>query len=48
MDPRDLIRNHGMHGVQDLANVLSRADRKFSLVTGHYEDGPPGKAISNT
>jgi len=38
MDPRDLIRNHGMHGVQDLANVLSRAERKFSLVTGRYED----------
>ncbi len=38
MDPRDLIRNHGMHGVQDLANVLLRAEKRFGLVTGHYED----------
>ena len=38
MDPDDLIRNHGMHGVQDLANVLLRAGREFKLVTGHYKD----------
>ncbi len=38
MDPEDLIRNHGMHGVQDLCNVLRRAGKKFVLVTGHYED----------
>jgi len=30
--------NHGMHGVQDLANVLLRAGRDFHIVTGHYED----------
>ena len=34
----DTTRNHGMHGVQDLANVLLRADRDFHLVTGHYQD----------
>jgi L-arabinose isomerase len=38
MDPKDLIRNHGVHGVQDLANVLGRAGGKFSVVTGHYRD----------
>jgi L-arabinose isomerase len=30
--------NHGMHGVQDLCNVLLRAGRPFHLVTGHYRD----------
>ncbi|HEY53150.1 MAG TPA: arabinose isomerase, partial [Caldilineae bacterium] len=34
----DTTRNHGMHGVQDLANVLLRAGRDFHLVTGHYQD----------
>jgi L-arabinose isomerase len=34
----DTTKNHGMHGVQDLANVLLRAGRRFQIVTGHYED----------
>lgn len=34
----DTTRNHGMHGVQDLANVLLRAGRPFQIVTGHYRD----------
>jgi len=34
----DTNRNHGMHGVQDLANVLLRAGREFHIVTGHYRD----------
>jgi L-arabinose isomerase len=34
----DTTRNHGMHGVQDLANVLLRTGRPFHLVTGHYQD----------
>lgn len=38
MDPSELIRNHGMHGVQDLTNVLLRAGKDFKLVTGHYKD----------
>ncbi len=38
MDPRELIRNHGVHGFQDLANVLNRAGRSFSILTGHYMD----------
>ena len=32
------LRNHGMHGVQDLANVLLRSGRKFHILTGHYKD----------
>jgi len=34
---QDMIDNHGMHGVQDLCNVLSRHGRSFELLTGHYE-----------
>ena len=37
-DAGEILRNHGMHGVQDMANVLLRAGIKFSLVTGHYRD----------
>jgi L-arabinose isomerase len=34
----DTTKNHGMHGVQDLANVLLRAGRRFHIVTGYYRD----------
>ena len=34
----DTTHNHGMHGVQDLANVLLRAGRSFQIVTGHFQD----------
>jgi len=33
-----LLENHGMHGQQDLANVLRRAGRSFQVATGHYRD----------
>ncbi len=35
----DMMNNHGMHGVQDLASVLVRERRPFSLVTGHPGQG---------
>jgi L-arabinose isomerase len=41
--PDVTLKNHGMHGVQDLANVLLRAKREFHILTGHYKDG---KALS--
>ncbi len=34
----ETLWNHGMHGVQDLCNVLLRAGRPIRLVTGHYQD----------
>lgn len=34
----EILRNHGMHGVQDISNVLLRAGAKFHIITGHYED----------
>lgn len=36
--PEVTLRNHGMHGVQDIANVLLRSGRKFNILTGHYKD----------
>ncbi len=33
-----IMANHAMHGVQDLANVLARAGRKFELIAGHHAD----------
>jgi L-arabinose isomerase len=44
-EPNQFIRNHGMHGVQDLANVLIRAKRDFILITGYYKDQETLKEI---
>ena len=38
LEPADTSENHGMHGVQDLANTLLRAGRPFHVVTGFWED----------
>jgi len=35
---QDTTKNHGMHGVQDLCNVLLRAGHCPKLVSGHYRD----------
>ncbi|MFO8006696.1 MAG: hypothetical protein R6V05_03075, partial [Candidatus Brocadiia bacterium] len=35
---RLMIENHGVHGTQDLANVLLRSEVPFSYVTSHVED----------
>ncbi|MGC8805175.1 MAG: L-arabinose isomerase family protein, partial [Candidatus Ratteibacteria bacterium] len=32
----DMMNNHGMHGVQDLASVLLRNNVPFTIITGHY------------
>lgn len=34
----ELGKNHGMHGSQDLCNVLLRAQRPFAMLTGHIDD----------
>jgi len=31
-----MLRNHGMHGVQDLASVMLRAGKAPHIVTGHF------------
>jgi len=37
----ELLRNHGMHGVQDLANVLLRRGKPHHIVTGHFSRQEP-------
>lgn len=44
---QDILENHGMHGVQDLASVLKRESISFSLVTGHFEDNTVKEKIHN-
>ena len=34
----DMFRNHGIHGVQDLASVLRRRSRPYLLCVGHLDD----------
>ena len=34
----EMMNNHGVHGTQDLANVLVRSGVKFHYVTGHVRD----------
>lgn len=36
-DPGDLLHNHGIHGVQDLCNVLLRRGKPFEVEAGHWE-----------
>ncbi len=35
-DPDELMYNHGIHGVQDLCNVLIRRGREFFIEAGHW------------
>lgn len=37
-DSAKMVHNHGVHGTQDLANVLLRAGVRFHYVTGHLHD----------
>jgi len=36
-DPGELMYNHGIHGVQDLCNMLLRKGKHFQLEVGHWE-----------
>lgn len=36
-DPDELMYNHGIHGVQDLCNVLIRRGKPFAIEAGHWE-----------
>lgn len=37
-DPQELLFNHGIHGVQDLCNVLIRRGKRFEIEAGHWKD----------
>ena len=36
-DPAEVMFNHGIHGVQDMCNLLLRNGKDFQIETGHYE-----------
>jgi L-arabinose isomerase len=36
-DPVELMFNHGIHGVQDMCNVLIRNGKDFQIEAGHWE-----------
>jgi len=37
-DPEQLLANHGIHGVQDLASVLRQRGKAYRVVAGHLDD----------
>ena len=37
-DPDEIMYNHGIHGVQDMCNLLLRNNKKFFIAAGHWED----------
>ena len=36
-DPGELLYNHGIHGVQDMCNLLIRNGKRFLIEAGHWE-----------
>lgn len=36
-DPKELMFNHGIHGVQDMCNLLIRKGKPFHIEAGHWE-----------
>ena len=38
VNPERLLYNHGIHGVQDLAAMLRRYNKKYEVIAGHLSD----------
>jgi L-arabinose isomerase len=38
-NPEELLYNHGIHGVQDMCNLLLRHKKVFQIEAGHWEKG---------
>jgi L-arabinose isomerase len=36
-DPQELLYNHGIHGVQDMCNLLRRNQKPYVVVAGHWQ-----------
>jgi L-arabinose isomerase len=36
-DPQELFYNHGIHGVQDMCNLLLRNNKPFAVAAGHWQ-----------
>ena len=45
--PADMTNNHGVHGTQDLCNVLLRSGVKFEYVTSHIKDSDALKELED-
>jgi len=37
-DPEEIMFNHGIHGVQDLCNLLMRRGKSYSIEAGHWRE----------
>lgn len=37
VDANEILYNHGIHGVQDLSNLLRRHHKDYEIFAGHYE-----------
>jgi L-arabinose isomerase len=38
VDADEILYNHGIHGVQDLCNLLRRRNKSFQIFAGHYSE----------
>ncbi|MFH0963519.1 MAG: hypothetical protein V2A58_05855 [Planctomycetota bacterium] len=45
--PDDMTENHGVHGTQDLCNVLLRSGAPFEYVTSHVRDAEGMRALAD-
>ncbi len=45
--PADLDFDHGIHGVQDMCNLLLRNGKKFNLFAGHYIESDVCKQVAD-
>lgn len=46
-DPAALMLNHGIHGVQDMCNLLIRNGKKFTVFAGHMEHSDVVSKVAN-
>ncbi len=44
--PEEVMQNHGIHGVQDLCNMLLRGDKHFFIEAGHWENSDLLKRVA--
>ena len=47
IDSIAFLYNHGIHGVQDMCNILKRNGKKYKIFAGHYEHSDVIKQISD-
>lgn len=45
-DADALMRNHGIHGVQDMCNLLRRNGKCFQVISGHMDHSPVLKRVA--